>query len=131
MRLEVEKKAPIDNVSDAKVRAEILALRSFGPSSFASVTDEQGNYLQVAGGGMTCMLERRDAASGRHYRAYNDTPSKVFPDGTILMFGGGKIALQSDEWFAASTVVEVFLSFLNGRELPVSLRWREVTRTVT
>lgn len=131
MRLEVEKKAPVDNVSEEKVRAAILALRSYGPSSFASLTDEEGNYLQVAGGGVTCMLERREASSGRHYRAYGEEPSKVYPDGTLLMFGGGKIALQADEWFTAPVVADAFLAFLNGQELPSSIRWRDVTTTVT
>lgn len=131
MRLEVEKKQPIENVTDTKVTRAILALRSYGPSSFASLSDDKGNFLQVAGGGVTCMLERRDASSKRHYRAYNEERSKVFPDGTLLVFGGGKLPLQADEWFNAQVVVEVFLAFLNGRELPESIRWRDVTDTAT
>jgi hypothetical protein len=131
MRFEIEKKAPIDDVSDSVVTAGILALRSFGPSSFASLTDEQGNYLQVAGGGVTCMLERRDASIGRQYRAYGEVPSKVFPDGTILMFGGGQLTLRSDEWLTARIVTDVFLAFLHGQRLPESVRWRDVTEAVS
>lgn len=130
MRLEVEKKPPIENVTDAQVRSAILALRSYGPSSFASLSDAQGNFLQVGGGGITCMLERRDIAKGRHYRGYHDNPRKVCPDGTILAFGGGELKLLSDEWFTAPMVVDVFLAFLNGNELPVSVRWRDVTDVV-
>src|SRR5438552_2235378 len=99
MRLEVERKSPIEGPSDAQVRSEILGLRSYGPSSFASLTDEKGDYLQVAGGGVTCLLERRDAATGRHYRAFHDNPSAVFADGTALVFGGGEVKLAADEWF--------------------------------
>jgi len=130
MRLEVEKMAAIDNVSGVKVKKVISALRSYGPASFASLTDSKGNYIQVAGGGVTCMLERRDVIAGRHYRAYSEVSSRVFPDGTLLVFGGGKVSLRADEWFSAEIAVEAFLAFLNGQEFPVSIRWRDITHMV-
>ncbi|APG03066.1 hypothetical protein BJI69_03525 [Luteibacter rhizovicinus DSM 16549] len=70
MRLEIEQKPPLDDVDEKQLRAIIASLRSYGPSSYASLTDGQGNYLQVAGGGVTCMLEKRDVVSGRHFRGY-------------------------------------------------------------
>lgn len=129
MRLEIEKKPAVDEVTDTEVRAAIMSLRSYGPSSFASLTDEQGNYLQVAGGGVTCMLERREFASRRHFRGYKEEQSKVFPDGTALVFGGGEIRLASDEWFTAQEVAEIFSAFLRSGELLPSVRWRDVTAT--
>ncbi|AYM76203.1 hypothetical protein D9M09_10660 [Janthinobacterium agaricidamnosum] len=131
MRLEVEKRPVVEQVSVAQVRSAIAGLRSYGPSSYASLTDDEGNYLQVAGGGITCMLERRDVATGRHYRAYHDVASKVYPDGTILAFGGGEIKLLADEWFTAPVVADVFVAFVNGHELPPSVKWRDVTATFT
>jgi hypothetical protein len=130
MRLEIEKKPSIEGATAPQVQKAIVALRSYGPSSFASLTDGLGNYLQVAGGGVTCMLERRDAASGRHFRAYHDAPSKVFADGTVLAFGGGNIKLMADEWLTAPMVLEVFLAFLEGHELPPWTRWRDMTETL-
>lgn len=127
MRLEVEKQAPINNVTEKQLLSAIAALRSYGQSSFASLTDEQGNYLQVAGGGVTCMLERRDAVSGRHFRGYKGEKSKVFPDGTALVFGGGEVHLAADEWFSAKEVSEVFSAFLCGTNLPSSVNWRDMT----
>ncbi|HLP99428.1 MAG TPA: hypothetical protein VK149_13405 [Sideroxyarcus sp.] len=127
MLLEVEKKAPIENAKAADVRGVIPKLRSYGPSSYASLTDVQGNYLQVAGGGVTCLLEWRDAANRRHYRAHLDAPSKVFPDGTILTFSGGEVKLRADEWLAAPLVEEAFIAFLNGESLPQSIKWRDMT----
>jgi hypothetical protein len=127
MRLEVESRLPIDNATEAQVRTAVLGLRSYGPSSFASMTDEAGNYLQVAGGGVTCMLEMRDASARRHYRAYQDVDRPIHPDGTLLVFGGGEIPLKADEWFAAPMVADAFASFLKGEELPSSIRWRDVT----
>jgi hypothetical protein len=130
IRLEAERKLPVDNPTEAKVRATIRSLKSYGPCSFASIVDEAGNYLQVAGGGVTCLLERRDAQSGKHFRGYHDKPSDVFPDGTRLVFGGGEVRLARDEWFDAPTIAEAFCAFLEGRELPLRIMWRDVTATL-
>jgi hypothetical protein len=127
MRLEVEGKLPIDEATEGQVRSAVLALRSYGPSSFASLTDDNGSYLQIAGGGVTCMLERRDASAKRHYRAYHDVDRPIHPDGTLLVFGGGEIPLKADEWFTAPIVSDAFVSFLNGDELPGTIKWRDVT----
>jgi len=127
MRLEVENKRPVENATEEKVRSAILNLRSYGPSSFASLTSENGNYLQVAGGGVTCMIERRDASGGHHYRGYQDKRSQVFPDGTALVFGGGEVRLTADEWFTADQSIEVFLAFLHGAEAPGFVKWRDIS----
>lgn len=127
MRLEVEGRPPIDNATEAQVRSALSMLRSYGPSSFASITNEAGNYLQVAGGGVTCMLEMRDSSARRHYRAYQDVSRPIHPDGTLLVFGGGEIPLKADEWLAAPVVADAFVSFLKGEELPGSIKWRDVT----
>ena|SRR5450830_4608 len=129
MRLEIEKKQPVDNPSESQVRTGILKLRSYGPSSFASLTDETGNYLQIAGGGITCMLERRDALTGRQYRAFQETENKNYPDGTLLVFGGGEIALFANEWFMNTVAAEAFVAFLLKKPLPDSIRWRVLTGT--
>lgn len=127
MRLETEDKPPIENVSAAHVKKTVARLKSYGPCSFASLIDENENYLQVAGGRVTCMLEKRDAVNHRHYRAYQDEKSKVFEDGTLLVFGGGRIAMRADEWFTSAKIEEVFLAFLRGDELPENIKWREIT----
>ena len=125
MRLEAEKLAPIENVTAKRLRAIILKLRHYGPSSFAALTDDDGNYLQVAGGGVTCMLERREASTGQTWRAFTNARSKAFPDGTILAFGGGELKLLADEWLMAPLVADAFEAFLHGRPLPEAILWRE------
>jgi hypothetical protein len=127
MRLEVEGRVPINDVSEAEVRSVVAKLRSYGPSSFASLTDESGNYLQVAGGGVTCMIERRDVSKGRHYRAFQDKKSAVFADGTALVFSGGEVKLASNEWFVSQDVEDTFLAFLRGEPLPPRIKWRDIT----
>jgi hypothetical protein len=128
MRLEVEGRAtPINGVTEAQIRTILLALRSYGPSSFASLMDEEGNYVQIAGGGGTCSLERHEAASGKQFRAYQDARSKVFADGTRLSFGGGSIELTADEWFTAGDAIDVFLAFLRREPLPQKINWRDIS----
>lgn len=127
MLFEVEKKVPQEDPTTAQVSAAITKLRSYGPSSFASLTDEHRNYLQVAGGGLTCLLEKRVAAGAQHFRTYLETPSGIHRDGTILAFSGGQVKLQADEWISAPLVIEAFTAFLQGRELPQAIRWRDIT----
>lgn len=130
MRLEAEGKSPVENPSESKVRALVASLKSYGPCSFASITDEQGSYLQVGGGGQSCLLERRDAGENRHFRAYRAERSAVFPDGTVLSFSGGDVPLRSDEWMSAAMVAEAFSAFLERRPLPSEIMWREISELV-
>ena len=53
----VECKAPVDSPSESAIRRGIKSLRSYGPSSFASLADAEGNYVQVGGGGVTCQAD--------------------------------------------------------------------------
>jgi hypothetical protein len=125
MRLKVEGKPETLDPTESKVRKAIASLRSYGPSSYASLTDSFGNYVQVGGGGVSCMLEKYDAGTQKRLRGSHGTPSPVRPDGTILQFGGGNIPLQSDEWFMAAQVADVFVSFLKGEPFPDYLVWRD------
>lgn len=88
MIFEIEGGDKISEPDEAKVKLAIRKLRSYGPQSFASLDNEDGEYVQVAGGGVTCMLERMDGVLNKQYRGYKSIKSKVFPDGTILAFGG-------------------------------------------
>ncbi|CAG9207295.1 hypothetical protein PSP6_260080 [Paraburkholderia tropica] len=47
MRLKVEGKPETLDPTEPKVRKAIASLRSYGPSSYASLTDSFGNYVQV------------------------------------------------------------------------------------
>ncbi|WP_332852723.1 hypothetical protein [Duganella sp. S19_KUP01_CR8] len=127
MRLDIDGKASVESVTEKKIRSVITALRSYGPSSFASLVDTDGNYIQVAGGVITCALERREAATGRHFRAYHDTPSKIYPDGTSLMFGGGAVKLNANEWFTCAVAADAFCAFLRGEDWPASVQWRDIS----
>jgi hypothetical protein len=124
MRLEGQNFAELKAPTDAQIRRRVLALQSTGKHSYASLTSEDGSYVQVAGGRATCMVERFDPATGKRERAFHDKPSPVFPDGTLLVFGAGELTLKSDEWFVADAVVEIFLCFKEHRQYPDTVSWR-------
>lgn len=128
VRLEVEGRQDIQDATEAEVARAVVALRSSGPHSFAILSSESGSYIQVAGGSQTCVIEVRDAASGRHYRAHKLQPHSIFPDGTKLAFGAGTVVLQRDEWFTAAQAAPVLLQFRGGELLPsLAPGWRDVT----
>ena len=54
MLLEVEKRSPVQAESFAKIEQSLRSLKSYGPESFAILTAQDGSYLQVAGGRITC-----------------------------------------------------------------------------
>ena len=124
MLFECEGKPSIQNPTPAQMRKTLMALRSYGPSSYASLTDDEGNYVQVGGGGVTCLLELYRADTKERLRGFGDVPNKAFPDGTILVFRAGQIPMKSDEWFMTTQVVDVFCSFLGKTEFPPGVHWR-------
>ena len=126
MILECENGKPINYPTKQQIEKILKSMRSEGPCSFASLTSKGGDYVQVAGGLYTCLLERRDVQNDKQYRAYHKTPSTPFPDGTILSFSGGDIALKKDEWFSIDDVLEVFQSFSNQEDFPRDIYWREI-----
>lgn len=124
MILECEGKPPVENPKPSLARKVVSSLRSYGPSSYASITDAQGSYLQAAGGGVTCLLEFYNSNTKKKCRAFGGKKNKVFPDGTLLVFRAGEMAMKSDEWLIADKVSEAFCCFLEGEELPEDIFWR-------
>jgi hypothetical protein len=115
---------PVLDPTPERLRRELRRLRSNGPSSFACLQAENGDYLQVAGSPGGMLLEKREAAAGRQYRGSQDVWKVPFPDGTILSFAGSRIALRSNEWFTVDQVVEVMTSFARSAPMPSFLQWR-------
>ncbi|CAN0628286.1 protein of unknown function [Burkholderia multivorans] len=124
MEFEIEGKVGISAPTPAQISRAIKSLRSYGPSSYASLTNESGSYVQIAGGGVTCMVEHFDACTNTRSRAFHNKPNPVFPDGTILAFRAGNIPMRSDEWFMSTQVIDIFSAFLSNASFPAYVRWR-------
>lgn len=126
MIFEIENKESVSNPKFSDVVKTLMILKSYGPISFCSLTDDSGSYVQVAGGRYTCLLEFFDSQNKKRFRAYSNTPSTNFEDGTMLVFGAGEIALNHDEWFEIDRVVDVFKCFMDGGDVLKNYSWREV-----
>lgn len=124
MLLTCEGKPSVQNPKASQIRKILRSLRSYGASSYASLTKDNGSYLQVAGGGVTCLLELYRADTGERLRAFQNIKHKAFPDGTLLIFRAGEIPMMADEWFMADQVSDIFCCFLEGSEFPVAIQWR-------
>ena len=127
MRLELEKGKPVESVSEAGLRSALRRLRSYRPPSFAILAKAEGEFIQVGGGGQTCVVEKRCGLNGPCFRAYKDQDHSVFADGTILSFSGNRIALLANEWFSVTDVEEIFVRYLLGIEEPDFVRWRDIS----
>jgi Immunity protein Imm1 len=126
---EREGREKIPEPTERRIRSELKRIHGVTPSSWAVLKSRSGSYLQVAGGGMTCVLEYQDQESGSRQRAWQD--HAVVPpdwaDGTLLVFQAGAIPLNRDEWVRVEQVADAFAEFLHTGQLPQSLHWRVVT----
>jgi len=129
MVLEVEGRNSIVNPTEDQVVSAISELRSHGPS-FASLTDERGNYVQVAGGRPWCMVEWRQVKPLVHSRATSEGVRRPYEDGAMLNFSAGPIPLRSDEWLLLKQASEIFVAFLRRETLPASVQWRSINSTL-
>lgn len=128
MLFEREGASPLSAPTAKRLASELRKLRSYGKSSFASLTRSDGSYVQTAGGGAGCLLEWRDTERNTHLRAFVERPTVPFEDGTELVFGGGRIPLRRDEWLNISLVTSAFVAFLGGEPFPPSISWRDISQ---
>ncbi|WP_188036849.1 hypothetical protein [Pseudomonas sp. EZ-C24] len=94
MKFEVENSPAIIDVNQSQLVNILKKLKSYGPGSYACLTDEDGNYVQVAGGRFTCFIEAYDAKIKALFRGYHSDSSTNFEDGSWLSFGAGRVQLK-------------------------------------
>jgi hypothetical protein len=128
MIFERENVKPIINPSDKMIALNLKRIGHNKNSAFASIVADDGSWIQVGGGGVTCMIEKREPNNGRIFRGWQAEP--VMPpefDGTVLYFSGNSITLGLKEWFRIEQVIDVFIAFNNRMPLPAYICWREIT----
>ena len=129
MWLQLEGGGRVDTPSDWFLRDAIMMLRNEGPISFAILTDKQGNYTQVAGGALGCVVERRVLKPLNHDRAHKDAADPAHLDGDRLKSGAGEISLRPDEWFTLEEAADIMLTFFKKKAWPSYVRWRSMNET--
>jgi hypothetical protein len=82
MKFEVENSPAIIDVNQSQLVNILKKLKSYGPSSYACLTDDDGNYVQVAGGRFAYFIEMYDAKSKPLFRGCHSNSSTNFEDGS-------------------------------------------------
>lgn len=127
MKLTIENRPAIHDPTPAQIERGLRKLRSGSRTEFAILEADDGSYVQTAGSGAGCMLEWHQAASGEHFRGYQEPAIAPFEDGTTLVFAGSEVALRKEEWFKLSQVIEVLQAFSESRPFPTFVAWRDIT----
>lgn len=127
MLLEVEGKRPEQVREFAKVELALKELEATGPHSFASLTRQDGSYVQVAGGKHQCVVEKRDVSDNTHWRAYHSETCSPSDAEHILSFGGGQMTMAKEEIFSIDEVISVWRAFFEASSFPPGMEWRDMT----
>lgn len=125
MIVEGERLAARLDPSEHDIKELVLNLRN-GETSFVSITDDDGNYIQIAGSRPWCLIEHRSVSPLAHHRAYQNTPIPKYKDGAKLNTGAGSITLKHDEWFLLKDAADVAVAFLHGDPFPAFVKWRQM-----
>lgn len=126
MILEVENKKNFINVSFKEIERNLLKLKSYGKNSFAILSDDRGNFIQVAGGGVTCVVERKSFGESTIYRAFLIEPRNKYEGLQEIYFGGGSLKVNPNEILFISDVIDCFKSFYDNISYPKSINWTDV-----
>lgn len=125
--LEVEGKNPVQVRDFVPVEKALRSLKSYGPASFAILTKEDGSYVQVAGGRLTCVVEQRSAGIGKQMRARYQLSKVPYEGIQTLVFGGGKLEVEPEEILFIEDVVLIFKAFWAGSADPEIIVWRDMS----
>ncbi len=127
MLLVVEGKRPEQVREFAKVEAALRELDSYGPHSYASLTRQDGSYIQVAGGEQKCLIEKRDIVDNTHWRAHLAKAISPSDVPQVLKFGGGQMTMAAHEIFFIEDVISVWRSFFYTEPFAADIIWRQMT----
>lgn len=127
MLLEVEGKRAEQVRKFEKVEAALTELEGFGPHSYASLTRQDGSYVQVAGGKKKYLIEKRDFGNNKHYRACFEMPETASGQKQVIECGAGRIAVLANEVFSIEDVISVWRSFFEGEPFPSNIQWKDMT----
>lgn len=125
--LEVENRLPVQVSEFSKVEKALRSLKSYGPASFAILTKEDGSYVQVAGGRLTCVVEQRFAGTGKQMRARYERAKVPYEGKQTLVFGGGKLEAEPEEILFIEDVILIFKAFWEGSANSDIIAWRDMS----
>jgi len=125
MKFERHECQPIDKPSEKQVRHQLSLLEGIN-RSFASLQRSDLEFIQMAGGGLQCCLEHKNA-EGKHFRAFQKNKIVPWDEPCELSTPAGLILLKPNEYFSIKQVIEAFVTYLLSQQFPKDIQWRDVT----
>jgi hypothetical protein len=125
--LKVEGKRPEQVREFSTVETALRELDASGPHSFATLTRQDGSYVQVAGGKEKCLIEKRDIPHQMHWRAYWRPVSATSDSLQVITCGAGQITARADEIFSVEDVVSIWRSFCYNKPSASEVMWRSMS----
>jgi hypothetical protein len=112
----------IEKPSEKKLKQQLSYLKGI-KKSFATLSKDSNNFIQMAGGGQTCCIEKKE--NGQLFRAKQKNTIVPWTKKSILSTSCGDFELKPEEYFNIEQVVEIFVSYLNDSKLPDYVSWNE------
>ncbi len=116
-------KAVVDP-SEAQLLQHLRRLKMVGRSHFLVLSTLEGNWIQVAGGSLCCIVERYCATSQVLWRAHRVKGMPVYQDASRFKLRGVDRAIQGDEILHMAEAEEIALAFRAGSDLSDLFPWR-------
>ncbi len=116
-------------VSPEKQQAlEAIAKINGVGNSYASLEDDQGNYIQVGGGPLEFTMEVRTTVQDGTFTHWKAGLWNAKSDGEKRMIiSGSVVRVASDQVIDINTVKRLFASFFDGDKLSDIVRWDDMT----
>ncbi len=97
-------------------------------NSYASLEDDQGNYIQVGGGPIEFTVEVRITAQDGTFAHWKAGLLNSKSDGEKrIIISGSVVRVKSDQVIDINTVKRLFEAFIDGDKLPDIVRWHDMT----
>lgn len=128
MVFESENGQRILNPEKQQVMDAILKLDGVG-NSYASLEDDNGNYIQVGGGPIEFTVEVRKMTAGGGFIHWKGEliNLKNSSDRSIII-SGSEVQVKANQILDKNMVMTLFVAFIDGEYLSEAVNWIDITK---
>jgi hypothetical protein len=113
--------------SDAKLLQHLRRLRLVGRSQFLVLSEMDGDWLQIAGGTLCCIVERYCARSKTLWRAHRVKCLQMYAGVHEFALSGSNRQIEPDELLRMAEAEEIALAFRNAGDVTQIFAWRAIS----
>jgi len=123
MKFERENTKPIKGPSAKQLSSSLKHLKG-SKRSFAILSSNDENFIQMTGGGYSCILEI--SIDGELFRASQEKAMVPWAETTTLHTSCGEFKVEPKEYFNVQQVTDAFVKFLAGDRTHEKYKWKRV-----